>query len=508
MSTDQLRPPLPPAGGRATSAPLMGRDEEPTIFDLSTPGRRAWSFRRQDLPEWDAADLVPAEHLADPPALPEVSERDLVAHGTRLSHRQYAVDLGAYPLGSCTMKYNPKLCDDVAGMAGFADVHPAAPASLTQGWLELLVRLEASLCEVTGMVAATLQPPAGASGELTGLLLMRAWHRDQGRQRTKVIIPDSAHGTNPASVTLGGYETVTVPTDPRGLVDVAALRERLDEDVAGIMLTNPNTLGLFEEDIAEIAGMVHGVGGLLYFDGANLNAILGVTRPGDMGFDIVHMNLHKTFAVPHGGGGPGAGPVAVAERLVPYLPGPRPVRTEGDTYDWAVPERSIGRVHGWHGNTLALARAWSYILALGGDGLREVAEAAVLNATWLRHRLRGAYDIPFDRPNMHEVVVSAANLKRSSRVRALDVAKRMLEEGFHSPTVYFPLIVEEALMLEPTETESPETVAAMADALLRIAAEASAADHDAPRVTPVRRVDEARAARQLIPTFDARPAAG
>src|SRR5438874_7784296 len=339
------------AGGSAKSVPMMGRDAEPAVFELSSPGRRAWSFR------------------------------------------------------------------------------------------------------------------------ITGLLLMRAWHADQGRPRRRVIIPDSAHGTNPASVTLGGYETVTVPSDDRGCVDVAALRERLDGDVAGIMLTNPNTLGLFEEDIHDIAAAVHEVGGLLYYDGANLNAILGVVRPGDMGFDIVHMNLHKTFAVPHGGGGPGAGPVAVSERLTEFLPGPRPVRTGEGEFDWMTPPQSIGRVHGWHGNALALARAWSYILANGADGLRRVADGAVLNANWLRHRLRGTYDIPYDRPNMHEFVASTASLRKRSGLRAVDVAKRLLEEGFHPPTVYFPLIVEEALMIEPTETESPQTLEALAAALIAIAGE-------------------------------------
>jgi glycine dehydrogenase subunit 2 len=493
-------------GGRATSIPLLGRDEEPTVFELSSPGRRAWSFRTTGVPEWSAEELVPAEHLADGPlALAEVSERDLVAHYTRLSARQYSVDLGAYPLGSCTMKYNPKLCDDAASLPGLTDVHPAAPASLTQGWLELLVGLGESLCEVTGMADITLQPPAGAAGELTGLLLMRAWHAAQGRSPGKVVIPDSAHGTNPASVTLGGYTTVTVPSDDRGCVDLEALRGVLDEDVAGIMLTNPNTLGLFEEDIAAIAAAVHEVQGLLYYDGANLNAILGVTRPGDMGFDIVHMNLHKTFAVPHGGGGPGAGPVAVSERLAPFLPGPKPVRTDDGGFAWSTPERSIGRVHGWHGNALALARAYSYILANGGDGLRRVAEAAVLNANWLRDRLRGSYAIPFDRPCMHECVVSATPLKKAAGVKAIDVAKRLLEEGFHAPTTYFPLVVDEALMIEPTETESPQTLEALADALVRIAEQAGDEDHQAPRTTPVRRLDEARAARSLIPTYDARP---
>ena len=493
-------------GATGRSIPLMGRDSEPTIFELSAPGRKAASFRTTDVPDWSAEELVPAAMLRNQPLdIAEVSERDLVGHVTRLSHRQYSVDLGAYPLGSCTMKYNPKLCDDAASLPGFTNIHPSTPAAWTQGWLELLADLEARLCAITGMAAATLQPPAGAAGELTGLLLMRAWHAEQGgRERTKVVIPDSAHGTNPASVTLGGYETVTVPSDNRGCVDLDALRERLDDDVAGIMLTNPNTLGLFEEDIAEIAAMTHDVGAMLYYDGANLNAILGITRPGDMGFDIVHMNLHKTFAVPHGGGGPGAGPVAVGRRLVDFLPGPRPV--QGDSgWSWETPSKSIGRVHSWHGNALALVRAYSYILACGGDGLQRVAERAVLNANWLRHRLRGVYDVPFDRPNMHEFVASTGSLKRSSGLRAVDVAKRLLEEGFHAPTTYFPLIVEEALMIEPTETESLQTLEALASALQRIAESPDDAAA-APRTTPVGRVDEARAARQLVPTFDARPA--
>jgi glycine dehydrogenase subunit 2 len=338
---------------------------------------------------------------------------------------------------------------------------------------------------------------------------MRAWHQAQGSVRHKVVIPDSAHGTNPASVTLGGYETVTVPSDERGCVDLAALRSVLDTDVAGIMLTNPNTLGLFEEDIEAIAAAVHEVGGLLYYDGANLNAILGVVRPGDMGFDIVHMNLHKTFATPHGGGGPGAGPVAVSPRLVEFLPGPRPVRLPAGAdadYGVVMPARSIGRVHSWHGNALVLARALAYMEVHGGDGLRRVAERAVLNANWIRKRLSGSYDVPFDRPCMHEVVLSAASLRKRYGTKALDVGKRLLEFGFHAPTVYFPLIVDEALMIEPTETESLQTLEALAEALETIAAEAAAGEPlgEAPRSTPVRRVDEARAARTLVPTFDAR----
>jgi len=505
--------PEPAAGGRASSAPLLGRDTEPTLFELSQPGRKAWQLRTTAVPATPLAEFVPAAHLRDvAPEMADVSERDLVAHFTRLSHRQFSVDLGAYPLGSCTMKYNPKMCDAVAAMPGLADVHPAAPASCSQGWLRLLVELEEQLCTITGMAAATLQPAAGAAGELTGLLLMRAWHEAHGGTRHKVVIPDSAHGTNPASVTLGGFEVVTVRSDSRGCVDLAALRAVLDDDVAGIMLTNPNTLGLFEEDIVAIAGAVHEVGGLLYYDGANLNAIVGVVRPGDMGFDIVHLNTHKTFATPHGGGGPGAGPVAVTERLVPYLPGPRPARLTdgaGSRYGWTTTPESIGRVHSWHGNALVLARALAYLLVHGGDGLRQVAERAVLNANWLRTRLSGTFDVPYDRPCMHECVLSAASLKKETGVKALDVAKRLLEEGFHSPTVYFPLIVEEALMLEPTETESLQTLEALATALETIAAEArvpGGAERaaEAPHATPVRRVDEARAARTLVPTFDAR----
>ena len=501
-------------GGRAASAPLLGSDTEPTVFELSVPGRRAWSLRTTEVPEVPVADLVPvAFRREDQVELAEVSERDLVAHVTRLSHRQFSVDLGAYPLGSCTMKYNPKVCDAVAALEGLAGVHPAAPPSLTQGWLSLLVELERALCELTGMAAATLQPAAGAAGELTGLLLMRAWHQAHGSVRHRVVIPDSAHGTNPASVTLGGYQVTTVPTDERGCVDLDALCRVLDEDVAGIMLTNPNTLGLFEEDITTIARKAHDVGALLYYDGANLNAILGVVRPGDMGFDIVHMNLHKTFATPHGGGGPGAGPVAVAERLAPFLPGPRPVALEPDEegtarFGWTVPPQSIGRVHGFHGNALVLARALAYLLVNGGDGLRRVAELAVLNANWLRSRLRGTFDAPYDRPCMHEAVLSARTLRDRFGVRALDVAKRLLDEGFHAPTIYFPLIVDEALMIEPTETESLQTLEALAQAFERIVAEAAASGpaeaHAAPHRTPVRRVDEARAARHLVATYDAR----
>lgn len=336
---------------------------------------------------------------------------------------------------------------------------------------------------------------------------MRAYHAALGRQRTKVIIPDSAHGTNPASVTLAGYETVTVKSDERGCVDLEALKAAMDDDVAGVMLTNPNTLGLFEDQIGDIAAAAHSVGALLYYDGANLNAILGVVRPGDMGFDIVHMNLHKTFAVPHGGGGPGAGPVGVSERLREFLPGPLPRRLDDGTFGWVTPAQSIGRVHGWYGNSLALARAYSYLVANGSDGLKRVAQMAVLNANWLRVRLRDSLPTQFDRPNMHEFVATASSIRKTTGVKAFDIAKALLSSGFHSPTMYFPLIVEEALMIEPTETESPQTLEALAQALEALVLQASESPESlklAPETTPVGRVDEAKAARTLIATYDAR----
>jgi len=494
-------------GGRAASIPLLGREVEPTLFEMSVPGRRAFQLRTTGLPETSIADLIPDLHLNPSVVeIAEVSERDLVAHFTRLSHRQFSVDLGMYPLGSCTMKYNPKFCDAVAAMTGLNGVHPAAPASLTQGWIELLWTLEQRLVAITGMAGATLQPAAGAAGELTGLLLIRAYHEARGEKRTRILIPDSAHGTNPASVTLGGYEVTTIPSNDRGLVDSDVLKASLGPDVAGIMLTNPNTAGLFEEEIQEIAEAVHESGGLLYYDGANLNAIVGVMRPGDMGFDVVHMNLHKTFATPHGGGGPGAGPVAVSERLVPYLPGPRPVKNDDGSFGWASQTTSIGRVHGWNGNALVLARALAYITVHGSEGLRRVAQHAVLNANWLRVRLREVLPAAYDRVCMHECTLSAATMKAKYGVRGLDVAKGLLEEGFHSPTVYFPLIVEEALMFEPTETESLQTLEALALAVERVAKRAESDPqslHAAPRTTPVSRVDEARAARTLKATADA-----
>nr|WP_276941450.1 aminomethyl-transferring glycine dehydrogenase subunit GcvPB [Ferrimicrobium acidiphilum] len=494
-------------GGRAASSPLMGDAEEPTIFELSVPTRRSFSLRNSEVPSMDLSEIQSwvREEAVE---LPEVSERDLVAHYTRLASRNYSVDLGAYPLGSCTMKYNPKFADQVAAIDGLTNVHPLTPPEAIQGWLRLLNELEHYVCEITGMAQATLQPPAGASGELTGLLIMRAYHTSRGRKPTKVVIPDSAHGTNPASVSLAGYEAITVPSGPDGLVDLAKLRELVDEDTAGIMLTNPNTLGLFEREIREILDVIHSVDGLAYYDGANLNAIVGVARPGDMGFDIVHSNLHKTFATPHGGGGPGAGPVAVVEHLADFLPGPLPRSLDGgSSYTWVAPRRSIGRVHAFYGNAVVLARALAFMQYLGSDGLRTMSELAVLNANWLKARIADTFEVAFQQPCMHEFVVSAERLKAETGVRALDVAKALLDAGFHSPTVYFPLVVHEALMIEPTETESPQTLEAIAQALEAIVASART-DAEAvlamPRNTPVRRLDEAMAARKPILTEDQR----
>jgi glycine dehydrogenase subunit 2 len=485
-----------------TGAPVraQGPAGEGTLNDISRPGRRAASFRALDVPEAP----VPQEHARrDLARLPEVAERDIVSHFTRLSQRNYGVDTGVYPLGSCSMKYNPKVAEAIAALPGFLRLHPHQPDRTVQGALELLWRLERALCEITGMARATLQPPAGACGELTGLLIMRAHHTRAGDPRRRVAIPDSAHGTNPASVRLAGYEALHVPSDARGLVDVSALGRLIDDDVAGLMLTNPNTLGLFEEEIEEITRIVHAAGGLVYYDGANLNAILGRCRPGDMGFDIVHINTHKTFATPHGGGGPGAGPVGVTEGLVPLLPSPMVERDEATGAFRLEHDRpdSIGRMHGFYGNFGVLVRAYAYVFLHGGDGLREVADCAVLNANYLASLVGTAFPLayPAGRP-MHEFVSTARLLRDATGVRAMDVAKRVIDLGYHPSTVYFPLVVEEAMMVEPTETESKEALDAFASALLQAAREAATDPqllHEAPVTTPVRRLDEAHAARHL-----------
>jgi glycine dehydrogenase subunit 2 len=499
--TGPVEEPVVGEGAERAGAPV--RTDDPagfprTLRDLSRAGRRASFFPELDVNPPD----LPADQLrSDPVSLPEVGERDLVRHFTRLAQRNYGVDTGFYPLGSCSMKYNPKVAEVAANLPGFARLHPLQAERTAQGALELLWRLERALCEITGMARVTFQPAAGASGELTGLLIMRAFHTRNGDPRRRIVIPDSAHGTNPASVRMAGYEVAMVPSDARGLVDLGALEKLVDDDVAGLMITNPNTLGLFEEDIVEIARTIHEAGGLLYYDGANLNAILGRVRPGDMGFDIVHMNTHKTFATPHGGGGPGAGPVAVDEELAPFLPAPVVDRDADGTFRLDHDrQESIGRVHGFHGNFGVLVRAYAYVFGNGGDGLREVGERAVLNARYLADRVKDAYPLAFpDGKPMHEFVSTARPLKRHG-VRAMDVAKRLIDLGYYPPTVYFPLIVDEALMVEPTETESRETLDAFAEAMLRAAREAEddpSMLHEAPVTTPVRRLDEARAARHL-----------
>jgi glycine dehydrogenase subunit 2 len=483
----------------STGAPIrtQGPDEATTLKDRSRPGRQAFSFAPLDVPE-----VLPEASLRRraPAGFPEVAEIDIVRHFTRLSQMNYGVDTGMYPLGSCTMKHNPKLAETVAAMPGFQRLHPLQPDQTIQGALEMLWRLEQALCGITGMARATLQPPAGACGEMTGLLIMRAYHAENGGGRTKVIIPDSAHGTNPASVRLAGFEAVPVPSNDSGLVDVEALEKLCDEEVAGLMLTNPNTLGLFETDIVRIAELIHGVGGLVYYDGANLNAILGRCRPGDMGFDIVHINTHKTFATPHGGGGPGAGPVGVVERLVPYLPSPTIERTDdGFALDRDRP-RSIGRLHGFNGNFGVLVRAYAYVFAHGADGLKAVSERAALNANYLLSLIAERFPAAYPARPMHEFVSTARGMKEAHGIRAMDVAKRMIDLGFHPSTVYFPLVVEEAMMIEPTETETKETLEAFAAAMIQVAKEAATDPqllHDAPLTTPVRRLDEARAARHL-----------
>ncbi|MDR7481626.1 MAG: aminomethyl-transferring glycine dehydrogenase subunit GcvPB [Armatimonadota bacterium] len=477
----------------------MTRKDFPLIFELTRPGRIAVAVPDADVPEVPLeAILAPALVRRDVAELPEVSEPDLVRHYTRLSQRNYAVDVGFYPLGSCTMKYNPKVNEDAARLPGFARLHPNVPDELAQGALRLLWDLEQILCEISGMDRVTFQPAAGAHGELTALMMIRAYHEDRGERRTRVIVPDSAHGTNPASAAMCGYTVVTVPSDRRGNIDVEALRRAADATVAAVMLTNPNTLGLFEERIVEVAQIVHGCGALLYLDGANFNAVLGVTRPGDQGFDVMHMNVHKTFSTPHGGGGPGAGPVAVKRFLEPYLPAPTVERT-GDRFrlDHARP-KSIGRVRAFHGNFGVLVRAYAYLRTYG-PLLRQVSEAAVINANYLLARLRAYFDVPYDRPCMHEFVLSGRRQKAQHGVRTLDIAKRLLDHGYHAPTIYFPLIVDEAIMIEPTETESRQTLDAFAEAMIEVADECARDPETvrtAPHQTVVSRLDEVTAARQ------------
>jgi glycine dehydrogenase subunit 2 len=491
----------------------MQRERAQTIFEKSKPGRRAAVLPAAEVPEPPLEELIPSKLLrAEPPRLPEIAEPEIVRHYNRLSRRNFDLDTGFYPLGSCTMKHNPRLNERVAALPGHARLHPAQDPQRSQGALELMWLLQESLAEICGLPHVSLQPSAGSHGELAGLLLTRAFHADRGEARTKVLAPDTSHGTNPASVTMAGYEIVKVATDGCGGVDMDDLRAKVDDEVACLMLTNPNTLGLFDENIAEIAGLIHEVGGTLYYDGANLNAVMGQSRPGDMGFDIVHVNLHKSFSQPHGGGGPGAGPIAVSDRIEPFLPRPQVVRREsgngsGPTYDLDHDRpKSIGRLRGFQGNYGVFVRSGAYVLSLGGDGLAEASETAVLNANYLRAKLAegraGKYlPVAFDRHCMHEFVLSGKPMKRELGIATLDLAKRLLDLGFHPPTVYFPLLVEEALMIEPTETETKESLDAFAAAIEQILAEAEedpGVAKQAPYTTPVRRLDEVKATRKPI----------
>ena len=485
---------------------------EQLIFERGAPGRRAATLPTLDIPEQPLDSLIPAAYLrAEPAPLPEVSEIEVVRHYTHLSQRNFGVDQGFYPLGSCTMKYNPKINEDMAALPGFARLHPLEHESMTQGALQLLYELEQYLAEISGMRRVTLQPAAGAHGEITGLMIIKAYHESRGEgHRNIVLIPDGAHGTNPASATLAGYTTVELRSDARGGVDVAHLEEVLtahEGKIAALMMTNPNTLGLFDENIVEIARRVHAAGGQLYYDGANSNAILGITRAGDMGFDVVHFNLHKTCSTPHGGGGPGAGPVGVAEHLVPFLPGPLPAQTE-DGYTWEdAGPLSIGRVRANCGNFLVLVRAYTYIRFNGPDGMRHVSESAVLNANYVMRALQAEYDLPYDRECMHEFVFSA-NRQKKRGATALDIAKRLLDFGIHPPTIYFPLVVPEAMMIEPTETETRETLDEFIAVMRQIAREAAERPElllEAPHDTVVGRLDQTLAARKPDLRWHAQP---
>jgi glycine dehydrogenase subunit 2 len=483
----------------------MHNQDQSLIFEISKPGRVGYSLPEMDVPTVELEQLIPEGYIREEEAeLPEVSELDIMRHYTALSKRNHGIDSGFYPLGSCTMKYNPKINENVARFAGFAHIHPLQDESSVQGALELMYDLQEHLIEITGMDEVTLQSAAGAHGEWTGLMMIRAYHEANGDfNRTKVIVPDSAHGTNPASATVAGLETITVKSNENGLVDLEDLRRVVGEDTAALMLTNPNTLGLFEENILEMAEIIHGAGGKLYYDGANLNAVLSKARPGDMGFDVVHLNLHKTFTGPHGGGGPGSGPVGVKADLIPFLPKPI-VTKRGDEFvlDYDRPQ-AIGRVKPYYGNFGINVRAYTYIRSMGPDGLKAVTEYAVLNANYMMRRLAPFYDLPFDRHCKHEFVLSGKRQKKLG-VRTLDIAKRLLDFGYHPPTIYFPLNVEECIMIEPTETESKETLDGFIDKMIQIAKEAEENPEivqEAPHSTVVGRLDETLAARKPVLRF-------
>jgi glycine dehydrogenase subunit 2 len=469
------------------------------IFEISRSGRSGADVSASDVPVVNVDDVIGKKYLRDDLDLPEVAEIDLVRHYTNLSRRNFGVDLGFYPLGSCTMKYNPKLNENVAGFSGFTGLHPDAPDEFAQGNLALMLDMQKLLSSIFGMADFTLQPAAGAHGELTGVMMIKKYFEKKGEKRHRILIPDAAHGTNPASGALCGFETVTLRSNAEGGVDLEHLESLMTEDVAALMLTNPNTLGLFERNIEKVAAIIQTKGGLLYGDGANANAFLGKTRPGDLGFDVIQLNLHKTFSTPHGGGGPGSGPVGVSAGLVDYLPVPRIVKN-GSTYNWSSDfSDTIGRVRAFYGNFNVIVKAYTYIRSLGAEGLTRATEKAVLNANYIKERLKPYFDLPFDRVCMHECVFSGNRQVAENAVHTSDIAKRLIDFGYHPPTIYFPLIVHESIMIEPTETESKETLDTFCDAMIAIAKEAkenSQRVKDAPLSTPVSRLDEVLAARK------------
>ncbi|WP_434296298.1 aminomethyl-transferring glycine dehydrogenase subunit GcvPB [Clostridium sporogenes] len=478
------------------------KDYDKVIFELSSEGRKGYRLPDLDVPEVELSKLLPKNLLReDEIELPEVSEVDVVRHYTALSNKNYTVDNGFYPLGSCTMKYNPKINEDIAALSGFSKIHPLQDENISQGALELMYDLKTKLCEITGLYDFTLQPAAGAHGEYTGLLIIKAYHEKRGdTKRTKIIVPDSAHGTNPASASVAGFDIVEIKSGEDGRVSIEELKKVLNDEIAGLMLTNPSTLGLFEKDIKLISELVHEAGGLLYYDGANLNAIMGIARPGDMGFDVCHLNMHKTFSTPHGGGGPGSGPVGVKKHLAKFLPVPT-VEKENDKFilDYNRPD-SLGKIRSLYGNFGVMVKAYTYILTMGKEGLKSASENAVLNANYIKESLRDYYNIGVDDVCKHEVILSTLK-ENPHHIATLDIAKRLIDYGVHPPTVYFPLIIEEALMIEPTESESKDTVDEFIDAMKKIAVEAKENPellHEAPVNAPVRRLDQVKAARKPI----------
>lgn len=476
-----------------------------TLIEVSKIGRKAYSLPKLDIEDININDLIEEKKLRKEELnLPEVSELDIARHYTLLSNKNFGVDTGFYPLGSCTMKYNPKINEDMANNTSFTNIHPYQSTNTVQGSLELMYNLSKSLGEITGMDEVTLQPAAGSHGEFTGLMMIKAYHENRGDfKRTKVIVPDSSHGTNPASASMAGFKIVQIESDKNGAVDIEKLKEALDEDVAALMLTNPSTLGLFEKNIKEIANLVHNIGGLLYYDGANMNAIMGITRPGDMGFDVVHLNLHKTFSTPHGGGGPGSGPVGVKKELIPFLPVPIVEKNEDEYVLNYNKPKSIGKVKNFYGNFGVLVKAYSYILTMGKEGLKEASQVAVLNANYLKEKLKEYYYLPIDTVCKHEFVLGGI-CKGHSEVKTMDIAKRLLDYGYHPPTVYFPLIINEAIMIEPTETENLETLDGFIETMVAIAKEAKENPEivkNAPYDTIIKRVDEARAVKSPILTW-------